>query len=297
MPPTASAIPPQNTTGRTEKPVLGSVPVPPLPEMMNPPAAIVVVAPPPTLAVPGLVVDVEVPLAGIVVVLLVIEDVVVAGAVVVVTDVEVVALVSLPMVVVVVAGMVVLVEVLVLVDVLVGASEIGGAVIGGIVIGGTVTGGRVMGGTVVGAIVIGGTVMGGTVVLVLDEVVLDEVVLEEVVLEEVVGVGAHTGLVTVLESSVTAPFRANRRPCTVALVFAVIEVKARMVPMKVEPTPSVAELPTCQKTLQGWAPLMSITLLLGAVIKVDPAWKIQTAFGSPWASRVRVPVMANASAL
>ena len=29
------------------------------------------------------------------------------------------------------------------------------------------------------------------------------------------------------------------------------------------------------------------------VTSVDPAWKIQTAFGSPWASSVRVPVIAN----
>ena len=43
--------------------------------------------------------------------------------------------------------------------------------------------------------------------------------------------------------------------------------------------------------------MMSTTRLLGAVMRVEPAWKIQTAFGSPWASRVRVPVMANASAL
>ena len=43
--------------------------------------------------------------------------------------------------------------------------------------------------------------------------------------------------------------------------------------------------------------MMTTTLLLGAVIRVDPAWKIHTAAGSPWASRVRVPVMANASAL
>ena len=80
-------------------------------------------------------------------------------------------------------------------------------------------------------------------------------------------------------------------------MLAVIAVNARMVPMKVELTPRVAELPTCQKTLQGWALLMSNTRLSGAVMSVDPAWKIHTALGSPWASRVSVPVMANASAL
>ena len=61
----------------------------------------------------------------------------------------------------------------------------------------------------------------------------------------------------------------------------VFEVKARTVPTKVEPTPSVADLPTCQKTLQACAPLTSAALLLGAVMSVEPAWKVKTAFGSP----------------
>jgi hypothetical protein len=80
-------------------------------------------------------------------------------------------------------------------------------------------------------------------------------------------------------------------------VFAVIDVRARMVPTKVEPTPRVAELPTCQKTLHAWAPLMSTTLLLGEVMSVKPAWKMKTALGSPWASSVSGPVMANETAL
>ena len=82
-----------------------------------------------------------------------------------------------------------------------------------------------------------------------------------------------------------------------AFVLAVIDVRARIVPTNVEPTPSVAELPTCQKTLQGWPPLMTITLLLAAVMSVEPAWKMKTASGSPWASSVSVPVIANESAL
>ncbi len=52
--------------------------------------------------------------------------------------------------------------------------------------------------------------------------------------------------------------------CTVA------EVSARMLPTKVVLVPSVAELPTCQNTLQAWAPLIRLTVLLGAVISVDP---------------------------
>ena len=47
-------------------------------------------------------------------------------------------------------------------------------------------------------------------------------------------------------SSVTAPLRANALPDTVTPVFAVMLVRARMLPMKLVFTPSVAELPTCQ---------------------------------------------------
>jgi hypothetical protein len=35
---------------------------------------------------------------------------------------------------------------------------------------------------------------------------------------------------------------------------------------------------------------MRLTVLLDAVINVDPAWKMKTALGSPCASRVTVPV-------
>ena len=41
---------------------------------------------------------------------------------------------------------------------------------------------------------------------------------------------------------------------------------------------------------------MSATVLLEAVISVEPAWNTNTAFGSPWASRVTVPVSAIALA-
>ena len=54
-----------------------------------------------------------------------------------------------------------------------------------------------------------------------------------------------------------------------------------IVPRNVEPVPSVAELPTCQKTLQACAPLIRLTVLADAVVSVEPAWKTKTAFGSP----------------
>ncbi len=90
-------------------------------------------------------------------------------------------------------------------------------------------------------------------------------------------------------SMVTAPWRARARPSRVVPVFRVMEVRAMMVPSKAELVPRVAELPTCQKMLQGSAPLMREIELPGAVTRVEPAWKIQKASGSPAASSVRVP--------
>src|SRR5581483_1115332 len=79
---------------------------------------------------------------------------------------------------------------------------------------------------------------------------------------------------------VTSPFLASARPFTLTPLFIVIDVRARMVPPKVEPDPSVAELVTCQKTLQGCAPLMKLTELDEAVTRSEVAWKIQTELGS-----------------
>ena len=95
---------------------------------------------------------------------------------------------------------------------------------------------------------------------------------------------------TVLLSSVTAPFRASSLPSTVAVVLAVIVVRARTLPLNVVVVPRVAELPTCQYTLQDWAPLIRLTLLFEAVVSVEPIWNTNTALGSPWASSVTVPV-------
>ena len=68
-------------------------------------------------------------------------------------------------------------------------------------------------------------------------------------------------------------------PFTVAPVFSVMDVRARIDPWKLVVVPSVAELPTCQKTLHGEAPLMSFTWLADAVMSVDAAWKTKTAAG------------------
>ena len=72
----------------------------------------------------------------------------------------------------------------------------------------------------------------GVVVVEEGVVVVDDEEVVVVVDEEVVGVDEvrQTGFVIVLDSSVTAPFRANRRPLIVAPVFAVMEVSANTVP-------------------------------------------------------------------
>ena len=87
----------------------------------------------------------------------------------------------------------------------------------------------------------------------------------------------------------TAPLRANALPSSVAPVVKVIDILASMVPLKTEVVPKVAELPTCQKMLEALVPPLRITLRPDIVVSVDAIWKIQTAFGSPRASRVRSP--------
>jgi hypothetical protein len=95
---------------------------------------------------------------------------------------------------------------------------------------------------------------------------------------------------TVLESSVTAPFRAKARPVTVAPVVSVMLVSATIFPAKEVVVPSVAELPTCQWTLHAEPLLVMTTLEPLAVVSVVPIWKTQTALGSPPPFSVRAPV-------
>jgi hypothetical protein len=99
------------------------------------------------------------------------------------------------------------------------------------------------------------TVVPGTVVAVGVPVELAVVV----VVAGVVDVVAQLDGVMVSESSVTAPFSARTRPAIVTFVVTVMLWLARIVPTKLESVPSVAELPTCQNTLQAWAPLISTT--------------------------------------
>jgi len=80
----------------------------------------------------------------------------------------------------------------------------------------------------------------------------------------------HAEMETWLESIVTEPFCARSLPSTVAHVMRVMLVSAKIFPTKLVVEPSVAELPTCQKTLQGLAPLISNTDEPLAVVRVLP---------------------------
>jgi hypothetical protein len=72
-------------------------------------------------------------------------------------------------------------------------------------------------------------------------------------------------------------------------VVTVIDCKARMLPWKMECVPSVAELLTCQNTLQAEAPLVRKTWLAESVMRVEPTWKMKTAFASPCAFKISAP--------
>lgn len=73
-------------------------------------------------------------------------------------------------------------------------------------------------------------------------------------------------------------------------VVTVTDARAMIVPTNDEFVPSVAELPTCQNTLQLWAPFASTIWLADAVISVDATWKMKTEFRLPCPLRVRVPL-------
>ncbi len=82
-------------------------------------------------------------------------------------------------------------------------------------------------------------------------------------------------------SNVTAPFRASTLPSTFTPVVTVMDVSAMMFPLNTEFVPRVAELPTCQKTLQAEAPLARTMWLPLPVMSVDEIWKMNTALGLP----------------
>jgi tetrahydromethanopterin S-methyltransferase subunit E len=86
-----------------------------------------------------------------------------------------------------------------------------------------------------------------------------------------VAVGAAQAKVpTWFVSIVTAPLRARVLPDTLAPVVRVMLVRARMLPTNTVPVPMVAELPTCQNTLQPTPLLVTRIDELLAVVSVLP---------------------------
>ena len=129
------------------------------------------------------------------------------------------------------------------------------------------------------------------VCIVVEAVVVELVAVDVgVVVVVVVVVVGQFGRITVLLSRVTCPLRASTLPAMVEPVCTVASVSAKMFPTNVVLVPRVAELPTCQKTLQGSTPLISITVLFDAVIRVDATWKMNTASDAFSPSNVTVPV-------
>ena len=105
-----------------------------------------------------------------------------------------------------------------------------------------------------------------------------------------VAVGAATQRAIVLLSNVTAPFRAKTLPVTLAPVVRVALVSTMTLPANTLAVPKVAELPTCQNTLQLGPPLLKTTDEPDAVVSVLPILKMKTALASPWTLRVSCPV-------
>ena len=94
----------------------------------------------------------------------------------------------------------------------------------------------------------------------------------------------------VLVSIVTAPVCAKALPDRFAPVSKVMLAFASILPTNAVVVPSVAELPTCQNTLQLEAPLISSTDAALAVVSVLPIWKMKIPLGSPRPSSVSAPV-------
>ena len=59
-----------------------------------------------------------------------------------------------------------------------------------------------------------------------------------------------------------------------------------MVPLKTDPVPSVAEVPTCQKTFAALALPVRKIFRSELVVSVEAIWKMKTALASPPPSSV-----------
>ncbi len=144
----------------------------------------------------------------------------------------------------------------------------------------------------------------GVVAVVVDVGVVAVVVEVSVVVEVVVDISVvvvtcwhpSNPAETVLFSNVIAPVRATRNPLVLNPVKQLTLTSATTFPEKFVPTPNVADEPTRQNTEHARAPPARTTLASGTtVVSVDPILKIQTAFGSPFASSVTTPLIVTLS--
>ena len=87
---------------------------------------------------------------------------------------------------------------------------------------------------------------------------------------------AVPGLMIVLDCKVTAPVSDNALPFGAAPVPSEMEAWARMLPLKMEVVPSVAEVPTCQKMLAACAPPCRMNWLPLKVVSALAIWKMKT---------------------
>ena len=92
----------------------------------------------------------------------------------------------------------------------------------------------------------------------------------EAVGEAVAADAAQPAEPTLFVSIVTAPLRAKALPDTFAPVVRLMLSRPRTLPTNSVPVPRVAELPTCQNTLQSPPPLITTTDELLAVVSVVP---------------------------
>lgn len=113
--------------------------------------------------------------------------------------------------------------------------------------------------------------------------------------EDVVVASQAPGRIIWLLISVTAPFNAKTPPVTDAPSCRLIEVNAKILPLKAVVVRSVADEPTCQNTLHARAPLMSCTVDPVAAVRLDPIWNTKSALGSFSPSSVSVPVIPTAA--
>src|SRR3984957_18629202 len=86
------------------------------------------------------------------------------------------------------------------------------------------------------------------------------------------------GALMVSSMRLTPPVLASRRPVTVAVESAEIDVEARTLPTNSDPVSMVAELPTSQKTSQAVAPLMRLksVAVTEPTVSAEGTWKTKT---------------------